>query len=251
VELRGTIEPIISPIRVALRSLVGWDTTSPETAWPNPVPRDVLMLRILSFVGEGVILSYYYFQNEKLWRPIFWSAAYMMVNAVRIAAVSLERRPVILSDREEKLYRVASSSIDKEEFLRLVSLVRWIDCSPGEVILAEGQLVSHAIVVISGEFEAVLSSKTRIALRPGQLVGTVAADCGLACPVEFVARSPASLAKWDLRQLTEFTASRPLLRAKLLTIVNADLATKLTHVTAAVSGLTRERFVSELPLLGA
>ncbi|MEA2741616.1 MAG: hypothetical protein QOH05_4923, partial [Acetobacteraceae bacterium] len=102
-----------------------------------------------------------------------------------------------------------------------------------------------------GEIEAVLSSKTRIALRPGQLVGTVAADCGLACPVEFVARSPASLAKWDLRQLTEFTASRPLLRAKLLAIVNADLATKLTHVTAAVSGLTRESFVSELPLLDA
>ncbi|MEA2738940.1 MAG: hypothetical protein QOH05_2247, partial [Acetobacteraceae bacterium] len=136
--------------------------------------RDVLMLRILSFVGEGVILPYYYFQNEKLWPPIFWSAAFMMVNAVRIAAVIFERRPVILSDREEKLYRVAFSSIDKQEFLRLVSLVRWIDCSPGEVILAEGQLVSHAIVVISGEFEAVLSSKTRIALRPGQLVGTVA-----------------------------------------------------------------------------
>jgi hypothetical protein len=66
-----------------------------------------------------------------------------------------------------------------------------------------------------------------------------------------VARNPASLAKWDLRQLTEFTASRPLLRAKLLAIVNADLATKLTHVTAAVSGLTRESFVSELPLLDA
>jgi hypothetical protein len=111
--------------------------------------------------------------------------------------------------------------------------------------------LSHAVVVISGEIEAVLSSKTRVALRPGQLVGTAAADCGLASPLEFVARGPASLAKWDLRQLTESTASRPLLRAKLLTIVNADLAAKLMHVTAAVSGLTRENIVSELPRLGA
>jgi CRP-like cAMP-binding protein len=213
--------------------------------------RDVLMLRVLSFVGEGVILPYYYSQNEKLWPPIFWSVAFMMVNAIRIVAMILERRPVILGDREEQLYRVAFSSIDKREFLRLVSLVGWVDCSPNEVILAKGQLISHAIVVVSGEIEAVPSSKTRIALRPGQLVGTVAADCGLASPVEFMARGPASLAKWDLRQLTEFAASRPLLRAKLLAIVNADLTTKLRHVTAAVSGLTRENVVPELPLSGA
>jgi CRP-like cAMP-binding protein len=163
----------------------------------------------------------------------------------------LERRPVILSGREEQLHRVAFSCIDKREFLTLVSLVRWVDCSPGEVIHAKGQLMSHAIVVISGEIEAVLSSKTRIAIRPGQLVGTVAAYCGLASPVDFVARGPAFLAKWDLRQLTEITASRPLLRAKLISIENADLAAKLTHVTAAVSGPTRENNVSELPLLGA
>ena len=112
-------------------------------------------------------------------------------------------------------------------------------------------MISHAIVVVSGEIEAVLSSKTRIALRPGQLVGTVAADCGLVSSVEFVARGPASLAKWDLRQLTEFTASRPLLRAKLLAIVSADLAAKLMRVTAAVSGLTGENIVSELPRLDA
>jgi Popeye protein conserved region len=161
--------------------------------------RDVLMLRVLSFVGEGAILPYYYFQNEKLWPPIFWSVAFMMVNAIRIVAMILERRPVILGDREEQLYRVAFSSIDKREFLRLVSLVGWVDCSPNEVILAKGQLISHAIVVTSGEIEAVLSSKTRITLRPGQLVGTVAADCGLTSPVEFMARGPASLAKWDLR----------------------------------------------------
>lgn len=213
--------------------------------------RDVLMLRVLSLVGEGLILPYYYFQNEKLWPPIFWSVAFMMVNAARIVAVILERRPVILSDREEQLYRVAFSSVDKREFLRLVSLVRWVDCSPGEVILAKDQLISHAIVVVSGEIEAVLSSRTRIALRPGQLVGTVAADCGLASLVDFIAPGPASLAKWDLRQLTDFTASRPVLRAKLLAIVNADLAVKLSRVTAAVSGLTRENIVSGLPQLGA
>jgi hypothetical protein len=36
--------------------------------------RDVLKLRILAIVGEGMTLPYYYFQNEKLWPPIVWGA---------------------------------------------------------------------------------------------------------------------------------------------------------------------------------
>jgi hypothetical protein len=51
-----------------------------------------------------------------------------------------------------------------------------------------------------------------------------------------------------LRQLTEFTASRPALRAKLLNIVSADLAVKLT---APVSGLAAENIAAGLPQGGA
>jgi hypothetical protein len=48
--------------------------------------RDVLKLRVLAIVGEGLTLPYYYFQNEKLWPPIIWGAAFMTVNAIRIVA---------------------------------------------------------------------------------------------------------------------------------------------------------------------
>jgi len=60
--------------------------------------RDVLWLRILAIVGEGLTLPYYYFQGEKLWPPIVWGAAFMLVNTVRVVATALERRPVVLGD---------------------------------------------------------------------------------------------------------------------------------------------------------
>ena len=195
--------------------------------------RNVLTLRILAVVGEGMTLPYYYFQDEKLWPPIYWGAAFMVVNAVRIVGIALERRPVVLNDEEEELHRIAFSSIDKREFLRLVNLVQWIDCSPGEVILKKGQQVSDAVVLVSGELEAVLGNKTRMALHPGQLIGDVSAYSGLASPVDVVARSPAVLAKWDLQHLREFTASRPELRANFLRIVSADLAAKLRDVVVS------------------
>ena len=83
------------------------------------------------------------------------------------------------------------------------------------------------------------------------MIGDGSAYSGLASPVDIVACSRGTLAKWDLRQLTEFTASRPALRAKLLNIVSADLATKLRDVTAAVSGLAGENIVPGLRQGGA
>ena len=205
--------------------------------------RDVLKLRILAIVGEGLTLPYYYFQDEKLWPPIFWGAAFMIVNAIRTVAIALERRPVVLSHKEEQLYHVAFSSVDKREFLRLVSLARWVDCSPGEVILKKGQQISEAVVVISGDLEAVLNGNSRLAIRAGQLVGDVSAYSGLASPADVVARGPGTLAKWDLRHVREFTASRPELRANLLRIVSMDLAAKLRDIAATGPSLAAEKLV--------
>jgi CRP-like cAMP-binding protein len=156
-------------------------------------------------------------------------------------AIALERRPAVLSNKEEKLYRVAFSSIDKREFLKLVSLARWLDCSPGEVILKKGQDISEVMVVITGDLEAILSGNSRTALRPGQLIGDVSAYSGLASPADVVARGPGTLAKWDLRHVRQFTACRPELRANLLRMVSMDLGVKLLDIATSGSGPAAEK----------
>jgi hypothetical protein len=189
--------------------------------------RGVLKLRALSLAADVMVLPYYYFQHDPLWPPIFWGVAFIIVNGVRIVILTLDSRPVILSDKEEELYRVAFGSIDKREFLKLASLARWVDLPPGEVIVKKGHHISEAIVLISGETEAVFGGTTAFAYRPGQLIGNVSAYSGLVSPMDVVVRGAARLATWDLEHMREFTESRPVLRAKLLQIMSADLATKL------------------------
>jgi hypothetical protein len=189
--------------------------------------RDFLKLRVLSLASDVMILPYYYFQHEPLWPPIFWGMAFIIVNGVRIVTLVLDRRPVVLSGKEEELYRVAFGTIDKREFLKLASLAHWVDCAPGERIVQKGQQISDAIVLISGETEAVLRGTTILTYRPGQLIGNVSAYSGLVSPVDVVARAPARLAMWDLEHMREFTESRPDLRAKLLQTMSGDLAAKL------------------------
>ena len=158
----------------------------------------------------------------------------------RTIALALERRSVILGDQEEQLYRLAFSTVEKREFLKLVALARWIDCLPGDVIVRQGQHIPDAIVLISGEIEAILGGKTIIAYRPGQLIGDVSAYSGLVAPADVIARSHGTFAVWDLQHLREFTASRPELRAKILQIVSADLAAKLRDLIVSASGLAEQ-----------
>lgn len=195
--------------------------------------RDVLKLRILSFFGEAAILPYYYFQHETLWAPLLWSLAFMAVNGIRIVATALERRPVVLSEKEDQLYRIAFTSIEKKEFLALANLARWVDCAPGDVILEKGQPISDVIVLISGEVEAIFASGTRMAFRPGQLIGDASVYSGLSSPVDVVVRSCGTVVKWDWQRLLELAASRPALRAKLLMLVSTDLAAKLREISIA------------------
>jgi hypothetical protein len=189
--------------------------------------RNVLALRILSLAADALVLPYYYFQHQPLWPPIFWGVAFIIVNGVQIVFLALDRRPVILSDKEDELYRVAFASIDKRDFLKLASLARWVDLSPGELIVQKGRQISEAIVLISGETEAVLDGKTAFAYRPGQLIGNVSAYSGLVSPVDVVVRGPAKVATWDLEHMREFTDRRPELRTQLLQIMSVDLAVKL------------------------
>jgi CRP-like cAMP-binding protein len=189
--------------------------------------RDFLKLRILLLAADIIILPYYYFQHKPLWPPIFWGMAFIIVNVVRIVSLILARRPVILNNKEEELHRVAFGSIDKRDFLKMASLARWVDFSPGEVIVKKGHRISDAIVLISGETEAVLGGKAISTYHPGQLIGNVSAYSGLVSPMDVVARGPVRLATWDMEHMREFTESRPGLRAKLLQIVSTDLAAKL------------------------
>jgi CRP-like cAMP-binding protein len=164
----------------------------------------------------------------------------MLVNGIRVVAIALERRPMVLSDREEKLYHTAFSSIDKREFLKLANFAKWADCSSGEVVIKTGQPISEAVVVVAGDLEAILNGNARMALRPGQLIGDVSGYSGMASPTDVVARGPVTLVKWDLPQMREFTASRPELRANLLRMVSVDLAVKLLEIATTGRGSTAE-----------
>ena len=189
--------------------------------------RDVLYLRVLSIAAYVVIIPYYYLQQETLWPPIFWGVAFILVNAVRVVILMLERRPVVFTEEECTLYRLAFSSIDKREFLKLLNLAEWSDAAPGDKILEKGKPVDTVTIMTSGRVEALADGDFRADIRPGQLIGTAAVLSDLGSRADAVVREPSRLVRWNVAQANEFLASRPELRAQIGQMGNRDLAEKL------------------------
>jgi CRP-like cAMP-binding protein len=196
--------------------------------------RDVLHLRVLSIIAYVVIMPFYYLQPETLWVSIFWGSAFIIINLVRVVLLLLERRPVILSPEEETLYGLAFTSMEKREFLKLLSLATWADCSADERLLEKGKKASEVMIMLSGKVQAVVNDTRAVDFQAGQLIGSAEVLGGLGSPVDIVTREPSRVVKWNVERVREFAASRPDLRATLAAIVNADLAGKLRQATSMV-----------------
>ncbi len=85
--------------------------------------RDVLWLRILTLIGTSSTIPYYYLQPAPLLAPIYWNLGFIALNAFWIVRLLLERRPVKMTEDEQRLYRLAFRVLTPREMLDLLKFV--------------------------------------------------------------------------------------------------------------------------------
>jgi CRP-like cAMP-binding protein len=93
-------------------------------------------------------------------------------------------------------------------------------------------MITQAMIMVTGEIDAHLGDSNKVALHPGQLIGTEIAFSGLPSPADAVVVSPARIISWNLDLLRKFLEPRPELRSKLLEITSRDLVSKLNQLAA-------------------
>jgi CRP-like cAMP-binding protein len=157
----------------------------------------------------------------------------MVINLYQIARIYLERRPVVLSADEQKLYDLGFQTLRPREFVSLSLVGEWKSAEAGERIVTEGEHVSSVCIPISGSTEVRMHGKRIGTLRPGQLIGTGLALTGEPSPVEMTFAEPARYMRWSLPSLRRFVDRRPDLRVTLQGLVNRDLAGKLEGLVSA------------------
>jgi Popeye-like protein len=189
--------------------------------------RDILWLRWFAVAAALTNMPYFLFQKTILWPPILWAMVFTAINLYQIARIYLERRPVVLSADEKKLYELGFQALRPREFVSLALVGEWKDATAGEKVLAEGEPVAAVCIPIEGNAEVRRDGKRVGNFHPGNIIGTALALTGSPSPIEATFTEPGRYMRWPLESLRTFMDKRPELRVTLLGHVNRDLAGKL------------------------
>jgi len=192
--------------------------------------RDILWLRWFAVAAALTNMPYFLLQHTVLWPPVLWALVFTAINLYQISRIYLERRPVVLSEDERKLYDLGFQSLRQREFVSLALVGEWKNASAGERVLIEGEPVSRLCVAITGRTDIRKQGQRLGALDPGHLIGTALALTGSPSPVEATFSEPARYISWPLASLRTFVDKRPDLRVTLQGLVSRDLASKLERL---------------------
>jgi len=192
--------------------------------------RDILWLRWFAVAAALTNMPYFLLQHTVLWPPVLWALVFTAINLYQISRIYLERRPVVLSPDEQRLYALAFQSLRPREFVSLTLVGEWKDATAGDKILVEGEPVSRVCVAISGRADVHKQGQRIGTLEPGHLIGTAVALMGASSPVEATFTEPSRYMSWPVSSLRTFVDKRPDMRVTLQGLVSRDLATKLERL---------------------
>jgi len=194
--------------------------------------REILWLRWFAVAAALTNIPYFLLQRNVLWPPVLWAGVFTAINLFQIARIYLERRPVVLSADEQKLYDLGFRSLRPREFVSLVLAGEWRNAAAGDRVLTEGTPVTSICIPVDGTVEVRRRSAHLATLGPGSVIGTGLALSGDPSPVDASFAVAARYMCWPLHALRAFTDRRPELRGTLQRLVNRDLSTKLERLVA-------------------
>ena len=136
--------------------------------------RDVLWLRTFAVIGGILLIPYYYLQPTPLMVPIYWGLVFIALNLFWVVRLLLERRPVKLSEEEQRLYQLVFRTLTPREMLQLLKFAKWEDRDTGDILQKEGETHDRISVIVSGRAMVSYAGDRHLGeIGEGQIVGKI------------------------------------------------------------------------------
>src|SRR5436190_1748897 len=94
--------------------------------------RSILWLRCFAVAASLISIPYYLVQPTVLWPPVAWSVVFVIINSSQISRLLWERRPVVLSKEEQRLYDLGFKALSPRDFASLVLVGERRSAVPGD-----------------------------------------------------------------------------------------------------------------------
>jgi len=191
------------------------------------IVRDQLLLRGFIVIGTILYVIYYLLLPEPLWSALAWNSLFIVINCIMMFLIYKDRAKFSMSDNEEELYRLFYT-LSPGEFRTLMKIGTWFHAEKEEQITTKGEVPERLFFILNGTV-SVDRGKSSFNVGPGVFIGELA----------FLMKNPAtanvSLSKsakgvsWNVSELSRLLAARPQMRVAFDSLLNKDLASKLSN----------------------
>jgi hypothetical protein len=190
--------------------------------------KDILWLRVLSITGS--IFSIIYncnVSNSILWEPIRGNLFLMSLNIYHIAKIIYGNRQLVLNSKEEELYQLSFSGLNKIEFAKLVRAGSWMTAKSGESIVHQGELLDHLMMIFNGTVDIEVNGKKVNQLKDGQFIGEMSYLTNKPASANVKANFDTEYISWKHEELKELMKRNPSLIFSLQSAMGLQLSNVL------------------------
>lgn len=191
------------------------------------VVRDILWLRILTIVAAFCTFPYFYFQESPLYSALLWQSAFITINAVNLTALFLQRRPVRMTEDQQRLHLLLLRAFTPRQLLRFLTIAEWRTAEPNEKLISKGTSPNMLLLVFRGSMRVTTGRETFRYIRDGGFAGEMSYASGRPASADVVAMEPTRYLRWSKEDLESFFAKERTLKDILWTLIGTDMAEKL------------------------
>ncbi len=164
--------------------------------------------------------------------PILLAISCIAALAVRLFGSSSPT----LSDEEQRLREALMTSLGGKEARRLLDQGRWLNAKAGEVLIEQGQPVSHLFFVGRGQLDVLFAGRHVTSCGPGKLVGEATVLSGGHATASVRVAEASRLWTIEAEPLRSFLSDHPDTRSAIERQINDALQAKLRAANEQIAG---------------
>ncbi|MEM7091829.1 MAG: cyclic nucleotide-binding domain-containing protein [Actinomycetota bacterium] len=157
---------------------------------------------------------------------IVWNILFMLSTSVRVYQLWREQQPIELTREQEEMHRVAFSTLDRREFLRVWNTGAELTFHSAP-LMVEHRSVDRLALILDGEASVTLEGVELARLDRGSFAGEMAFATGVDASATVRPDGPVRAMVWSTGMLRDLVAENPDLSYKLERVISGELVAKL------------------------
>jgi hypothetical protein len=188
---------------------------------------NMLWLRISAVCGLLLEIVYFQMSGGNMATGIGWGMIFILINVYQIYWLERERRKLNQVEDAHLLRKGVFAGITDLQLARLVTVGKWHDFSPGEVLTRKDEPVTHLVLLCTGKANVDVDGHIVAHLHDGAFVGEMAFVTGNPASATVTVDAPTRAFVFDIPALRKLATNDELVAGAIHRVIGRDMAGKI------------------------